>query len=235
MDNEPDQQELDDTSDYEDGESPCDSFDDESETAIKIRDCLRVETDSPPLLLSNTGETGVDINEDVTTPDELAKGLKGEGSEAEGSDEWESDQESDTYTVAELINTINYNNIALPDEPEVENSDIPGENNKDTSARGYEFVRTRLGLETNKIMDAFKETQWPLDLATGLRIDPKLKNANKSSICYDSDSVRKEGETEGVGEGEAGEERRDERHMKVEQKTTNIQQRSESVGGAAEA
>lgn len=142
---------------------------DRLERAIKIRDDPSEDTDSPALLLSSdASELRLDTYEHHTGDPESEA-----DADAEDSDGWESELEPHEYTATELINTINCNKIALPDEVEVRGLEVLGDDNKDTSAAGYQFVKTRVDI--GKIMKAFKEAQWPLDLATGERIDPAVK------------------------------------------------------------
>lgn len=142
---------------------------DRLERAIKIRDDPSEDTNSPALLLSSDASVlRLDTYEHPTGDPESEA-----DADAEDSDGWESELEPHEYTVTELINTINCNKIALPDEAQVQDFEVPGDDNKDTSAAGYQFVKTRVDI--GKIMKAFKETQWPLDLATGEKIDPAVK------------------------------------------------------------
>lgn len=144
---------------------------DHLERAIKIRDDPSENTDSPALLLSSdASELRLDTYEHLTGDPESEADAD---ADAEDSDGWESELEPHEYTVTELINTINCNKIALPDEAQVQDFEDTGDDNKDTSAAGYQFVKTRVDI--GKIMKAFKEAQWPLDLATGERIDPAVK------------------------------------------------------------
>lgn len=159
-----------------------------NDRVIKIRDDPSEDTDPPPLLLSSdASESRLDTYERPNTGDADA--------DAEDSDGWESELEPHEYKSTELINTINCNKIALPDEVEVQDFEVPGDDNEDTSPAGYQFVKTRVDID--KVMNAFRETQWPLDLATGVRIDPALKLAKKTKkakIHQKREEVEKLGE-----------------------------------------
>lgn len=155
-------------------ESPTETPNERSERTIKIRDDPSEDTDPSPLLLSSdASELIVDTYE----------GPAGDGeseadADAEDSDDWESELEPHEYTITELVNKINCNKIDLPDEAVAQKIEVPSDDNKDTSAAGYQFLKTRV--EMDKIMNAFRESRWPLDLATGKRIDPALKLAKKA-------------------------------------------------------
>lgn len=180
---EPDDEEIS-TSD----ESATETPNDHSKRAIKIRDDPSEHADSPALLLSSdASEVRLDTYERPTGEAESEA-----DADAEDSDGWGSELEPDEYTITELINTINCNKIALPDEAEVRDFEVPGDDKEDTSAAGYEFVKTRV--DVDKIMNSFRETQWPLDLATGNRIDPALKLAKKANISQKREEVENLGE-----------------------------------------
>lgn len=169
-------------------ESPTETPNDHSKRAIKIRDDPSEHADSTALLLSSdASEVRLDTYERPTGEAESEA-----DADAEDSDGWESELEPDEYTITELINTINCNKIALPDEAEVRDFEVPGDDNEDTSAAGYQFVKTRV--DVDKIMNAFRETQWPLDLATGNRIDTALKLAKKANISQKREKVERLGE-----------------------------------------
>ena len=172
-------------------ESPTEISNNLLEWTIKIRDDPNEDTDSTPLFLSSgASEVRLDTCERPAGEAELEA-----GADAEDSEIWESGLAPDEYTITELINTINCNKIALPDEAEVRNSEIPGDDNEDTSAAGYQYVKTRVDID--KLMNIFKETQWPLDLASGERVDPALKlakAAKKAKIHQNREKIEKFGE-----------------------------------------